>query len=172
MGDAVALQQYRMQSLRSRSSVLAMAQEGRSIDRLVNDYARQEGDFSVLQQINAGLYSRQMQREKVAGVTEYLQNYNSQQFYTQQPYLDPIAPFAPLPTMIQPPPPSMQGGRPGNSMGINGLTSVMGGVNTYLGSAGRLSQYRGSVGAVLQPPGAAPSSQTKLAFSGLNLMGG
>ena len=37
MQDAVALQQYRMQSLRARASVRAMEQEGRSVDRLVND---------------------------------------------------------------------------------------------------------------------------------------
>ena len=169
MGDAVALQQYRMQALRSSSAVQAMAQEGRSVDRLVNDYARQEGDFSTLQQINQGLYSRQMQREKVAAVTQYLQNYNSQQFYTKQPYMDPIPPFAPLPTMIMPPPPSMAGGRPANYTGLNIATGVLSGVNNYFSSAANLSKYRDGSGPT--PASLRLLNQTGLAFGGINLMG-
>jgi hypothetical protein len=166
MGDAVALQQYRMQVLRSSSAVQAMAQEGRGVDRLINDYARQEGDFSTLQQINQGLATRQIQREKVAAVTQYLQNYSSQQFYTEQQYLDPTAPFPPLPTLIQPPPPSMQGGRPANYTGLNIATGILGGVNTYFSSAANLSKYRGGT---VAPP--TLSNRTGLAFSGINLMG-
>ena len=169
MGDAVALQQYRMQVLRSSAAVQAMAQEGRSVDRLVNDYARQEGDHSTLQQINQGLYSRQIKREQVAAVTQYLQNYSSQQFYTEQPYLDPLAPFPPLPTLIQPPPPSMTGGRPADMSGLNIATGVLGGVNTYFSSSGQLAQYRGTGGT--PAPISGPVNQTKLAFSGINLMG-
>jgi hypothetical protein len=171
MGDAVALQQYRMQVLRSSSAVQAMASEGRSVDRLVNDYARQEGDFSTLQQINQGLYSRQMQREKVAAVTQYLQNYNSQQFYTEQPYMDPIAPFPPLPTLIQPPPPSMTGGRPADMSGWNIATGVLGGFNTYFNSSANLSKYRGGGGGGGVLRSAGPTNRTGLAFSGINLMG-
>jgi hypothetical protein len=169
MQDAVALQQYRMQSLRARASVQAMDREGRSVDRLVNDYARQEGDFTTLQEINQRLYKRQMSREQAAAVTRYLQAYTSQQFYTEQPYLDPIAPFAPLPTLIQPPPPSMQGGQPSaGAAALNIGAGVLGGVNTYFSSQQALAQYRGS------PPTSAAArtgNTTSLAFSGINLLG-
>lgn len=171
MQDAVALQQYRLQSLRARASVQAMDREGRSVDRLVNDYARQEGDFTTLQQINDQLYRRQMSREQAAAVTRYLQAYSSQQFYTEQPYLDPMAPFAPLPTLIQPPPPSMQGGKPSGAAAALGIgTSVLGGFNAYSASEKALSPLRGSspsAGVSFSPTG----NTTKLAFSGINLLG-
>jgi hypothetical protein len=169
MQDAVALQQYRLQSLRARASVQAMDREGRSVDRLVNDYARQEGDFTTLQQINSQLSKRQMSREQAAAVTRYLQTYSSQQFYTEQPYLDPMAPFAPLPTLIQPPPPSMQGGKPSGAAAALGIaTGVMSGLNTYAASEKALSPLRGSS----PTPAAAPkASTTSLAFSGINLLG-
>lgn len=146
MQDAVALQQYRMQALRSRSAVQAMATEGRSVDRLVNDYARQEGDYSTLQQLNRGLMDRQYRREQVAAITRYLQQYNAQQFYQSQPYMDPISPFAPLSTLIQPPPPSMTGGAPSSTTGLNIATSLLSGANTYLSTDAALSKYRGSSG--------------------------
>ena len=170
MQDAVALQQYRMQSLRARASVQAMAQEGRSVDRLVNDYARQEGDYTTLMAINEGLTKRQMSREQAATVTRYLQNYTSQQFYTEQPYLDPLAPFAPLPTLIQPPPPSMTGGRPANTTGLNIGAAVLGGANTYFSVNNSLSQFRGS-GSSNAPTRSGGTNNTKLAFSGVNLLG-
>lgn len=146
MQDAVALQQYRMQRLRSSSAVQAMATEGRSVDRLVNDYARQEGDYSTLQQISRGLMDRQYRRDQVASITRYLQQYNSQQFYQSQPYMDAIAPFAPLPTMIQPPPPSMTGGRPASYSGLGIATSLLSGANTYISTNAALSKYKGSNG--------------------------
>lgn len=171
MQDAVALQQYRLQSLRARASVQAMDREGRSVDRLVNDYARQEGDFTTLQQINSQLSKRQMSREQAAAVTRYLQAYSSQQFYTEQPYLDQMAPFAPLPTLIQPPPPSMQGGKPsGAAAGLGIATGVMSGVNTYFANEKALSPLRGSSSGS-STPRPSTSNTTKLAFSGINLLG-
>jgi len=173
MQDAVALQQYRMQALRSSSAVRAMATEGRSVDRLINDYARQEGDYSTLQQINRGLADRQYRRDQVATITRYLQNYNSQQFYQSQPYMDPIFPFPPLPTLIQPAPPSMNGGQPANYSGLNIATSLLSGANTYVSTNAALSKYRGSSGGG-GGGGLLPqvSNNTSLAFSGINLMGG
>lgn len=171
MQDAVALQQYRLQSLRARASVQAMDREGRSVDRLVNDYARQEGDFSTLQRINEQLYRRQMSREQAAAVTRYLQAYSSQQFYTEQPYLDPMAPFAPLPTLIQPPPPSMQGGKPSAAAAALGIgTSVLSGFNTYAASEKALSPLRGSSSGASAPLSSFGNT-TKVAFSGINLLG-
>lgn len=169
MQDAVALQQYRMQSLRARASVRAMEQEGRSVDRLVNDYARQEGDYTTLQTINQQLLKRQMSREQASVVTRYLQNYTSQQFYTEQPYLDPLAPFAPLPTLIQPPPPTMTGGAPGSTTGLNIGTALLGGANTYFSSSQNLAQYRG--GGSSSPAAGGGMNTTKVAFSGVNLLG-
>jgi hypothetical protein len=168
MQDAVALQQYRLQSLRARSSVQSMGREGRSVDRLVNDYARQDGDFTTLQSINARLYRRQMTREQAAAVTRYLQAYSSQQFYTEQPYLDPMAPFAPLPTLIQPPPPSMQGGGPSSAAAALSIgAGVLGGVNTYFSSSAALAPLRGSPGGATPRP----AGNTNVAFSGINLLG-
>lgn len=168
MQDAVALQQYRMQSLRARASVQAMEREGRSVDRLVNDYARQEGDFTALMMVNEQLSARQMSREQAAAVTRYLQNYNSQQFYTEQPYLDPLAPFAPLPTLIQPPPPTMTGGAPASTLGLNIGAAVLGGANTYFSVNNSLSKYRG--GGTSNPSVGSGSNTTKVAFSGVNLL--
>ena len=168
MQDAVALQQYRMQSLRARASVQAMEQEGRSVDRLVNDYARQEGDYTTLQRINQQLAERQMSREQASTVTRYLQNYTSQQFYSEQPYLDPLSPFAPLPTLIQPPPPTMTGGAPGSTMGLNIGTALLGGANAYFSVDKSLSQYRG--GGSSAPARSGGSNTTKVAYSGINLM--
>lgn len=171
MQDAVALQQYRMQSLRARASVQAMDREGRSVDRLVNDYARQEGDFTTHQEINDKLYKRQMSREQAAAVTRYLQAYSSQQFYAEQPYLDPMAPFAPLPTLIQPPPPSMTGGKPSSAAAALGIgTSVLGGFNTYLASEKALAPLRGSSSG-MSAPISSGANTTKLAFSGINILG-
>jgi hypothetical protein len=169
--DAVALQQYRMQVLRSSKAVQAMSMEGRSVDRLVNDFARQEGDYATLQDINQKLYSRQMTREKAQAVTLYLQNYNSQQFYTEQKYLDPNMPFAPLPTLIQPPPPSMAGGSPMNTSALSIGTGLLSGVNTYFSSYSDLAKYRGVGGGGSSMSIAPSGGNTSLAFSGINLMG-
>jgi hypothetical protein len=134
MSDAVAYQQYQVAALKARSAVAARGQEGRSIDRLINDYARQEGDYAAIQEVNRGLRTRQYSREQAAEVTQYLSRYNSQQFYEQQPYLEPMRPFQPLPTLLSPAPPSFTGTGPSRGATALGIgTALMGGVQTGLG---------------------------------------
>lgn len=143
MQEAVALQQYKWRALQNSSAVQAMATEGRSVDRLVNDYARQLGDYETLQQINKGIRGRQYTREQAGQVAQYLSRWNSQQFYEEQPYIDPIAPFAPLPTLIQPAGPSFIGARPGGAAsGLNILSGVMGGVQGAMSMQGSLNALR------------------------------
>lgn len=143
MQEAVAMQQYRWRALQARASVQAMNQEGRSIDRIVNDYARQEGDYMTLMDINQRLRTRQYSREQAAQVAQYLSRWNSQQFYEEQPYIDPIAPFAPLPTLLTPPPPSMTGGKPSAGAALlNVGTAILGGVQTGLSMGGQLNALK------------------------------
>jgi hypothetical protein len=167
MQEAVALQQYQWRALQGRASTQAMGREGRSVDRLVNDYARQMGDFMTLQKINQGIRGRQYTREQAGQVAQYLNRWNSQQFYEEQPYIDPLPPFAPLPTLITPPPPSMRGSGPSSAAAaLNIGSAVMGGISTGVSFAGKLDALRipsGSTG-----PG---TSNTRLAFSGINLLG-
>ena len=130
MQEAVASQQYKWRVMQSSSAVQAMAMEGNSVDRLVNDYARQQGDYETLQNINEKIRTRQYSREQAGQVAQYLSRWNSQSFYDEQTFFDPIAPFAPLPTLIQPPPPSMTGGKPsGMAAALNIGTAVMGGIS-------------------------------------------
>ena len=152
MQEAVAMQQYRWRALQARASVQAMGREGRSVDRIVNDYARQVGDFETLQEINRNLRRRQYTREQAGQVAQYLNRWNSQQFYEEQPYIDPIPPFAPLPTLLTPPPPSITGAAPsGAAMGLNIGTAVLGGVQSYTSMA---SAVRGlKTPSSLQGPG-------------------
>jgi len=70
-------------------------------------------------------------------VAQYLNRWNSQQFYEEQPYIDPIPPFAPLPTLLTPPPPSMTGAGPsGAAAALNIGTAVLGGVQSAVSMAG------------------------------------
>ena len=143
MQEAVAMQQYRWRALQARASVQAMNQEGRSVDRIVNDYARQEGDYATLMDINQKLRTRQYNREQAAAVAQYLSRWNSQTFYEEQPYIDPIAPFAPLPTLLTPPPPSMTGSRPSAGAALlNVGTSILGGIQTGLSVQGQLNALK------------------------------
>jgi hypothetical protein len=143
MQEAVAMQQYRWRALQARASVQAMNQEGRSIDRIVNDYARQEGDYMTLMDINQRLRTRQYNREQAAQVAQYLSRWNSQQFYEEQPYIDPIPPFAPLPTLLTPPPPSMTGSGPSAGAAfLNVGTSILGGINTAVSMSSQLGTLR------------------------------
>ena len=131
MQEAVATKQYRWRSLQARASVQAMGREGRSVDRIVNDYARQQGDYEALQQVNQSLRSRQYTRTQAAQVAQYISRWNSQQFYEEQPYIDPIAPFAPLPTLITPSGPTMRGGGPSKGAALlNVGSAVLGGIST------------------------------------------
>jgi hypothetical protein len=137
MSDAVALFQYNVQALKARSTIAAGATEGPSVDRLINDYARQVGDFTTLKRINDGFKESQYTRQQAGAISQYINQYNSQQFYQQQDYVDPIPPFAPLPTLIGPAGPSMVGSGP--SAGAAILGSVASGVSAGLSTYGALT---------------------------------
>ena len=136
MADAVALFQYNVQALKARSTIAAGATEGPSVDRLMNDYARQVGDFTTLKRINDGFKESQYTRQQAGAISQYINQYNSQQFYQQQDYVDPIPPFAPLPTLIGPAGPSMVGSGP--SAGAALLGAVSGGLSAGLSTYGAL----------------------------------
>ena len=136
MQSAVAQQQYQWRALQARASVQALNQEGNSVDRIVNDYAAQLGDQMTLEAINSDIRDRQYNRTQAAQVTQYLSRWNSQSFYNVSQFMDPIAPFAPLPTLITPPPPSRTGAPPSNAafamnVGAGLLGGVAQGYNTY-----------------------------------------
>ena len=138
MADAVALFQYNVQALKARSTIAAGATEGPSVDRLMNDYARQVGDFTTLKRINDGFKESQYTRQQAGAISQYINQYNSQQFYQQQDYVDPIPPFAPLPTLIGPAGPSMVGSGP--SAGAALLGAVSGGLSAGLSTYGALKK--------------------------------
>lgn len=143
--DAVSAYQYAHQAMKAQSQVVASGQEGASVDRLVNDYARQLGDFEALKQINQNFRERQYTREQAGLVANYISRYNSQQFYDPAPYQDPVRPFAPLPTLVMPQPPSMTGAGP--SQAAANLTmgnAVLGGINTGLSVWQGLQQFTSS----------------------------
>jgi hypothetical protein len=143
MQDAVALQQYQWRALQGRASVQVMAMEGKSVDRLVNDYARQLGDYETLQQINQGIRTRQYTREQAGQLAQYLSRYQSQQFYEEQGYLDPIAPFAPLPTLVQPAGPTMTGSGPSSAAAMLNIgTGIMGGISAGISMQGQLNALK------------------------------
>ena len=132
MAEAVAVQQYRYRSLQSSAAYQAAGQEGNSMDRYVNNYAKQAGDFAALKQIEAGLREGQYTRAQQGQIATYLSRYNSQQFYERQPYMDPVAPFPPLPTMVTAPPPSFRGGAPGGMTGLQVAGLGLGAINTSM----------------------------------------
>lgn len=140
MQEAVAMQQVMYRGLQASAAYQASAQEGRSMDRYVGNFARQVGDYKTLQTINQQFQNRQYRREQLSAMTAYLNQYNSQQFYEPTPYMDPVAPFAPLPSMVMPPGPSMQGGGPASTMAMSAGTALLGGVNTYLDTASAIKK--------------------------------
>ena len=141
MQEAVSLQQYQWRALQTRGSVQAMEREGQSVDRIVNDYARQMGDYETLMQINQGIRSRQYTREQAAQVSQYLGRWNSQDFYEEQTYMDPVPPYAPLPTIMMPPPPSMTGAPPSSAaLGLNIGSAVVGGIGSFLSSSAAMNR--------------------------------
>ena len=143
--DAVSAYQYAHQAMKAQSQVVASGQEGASVDRMVNDYARQLGDFEALQQINQNFRDRQYTREQAGLVANYLSKYNSQQFYKPAPYQDPVRPFAPLPTLVMPAPPSMTGAGPSQlAANISMGNAVLGGINTGLSVWQGLQQFTSS----------------------------
>ena len=143
MARAVGMQQYQYRLLQQSSAFQAAMGEGASSDRIVNNFARQAGDYQTLQSINEGLSKRQYSRDQLSRITSYLSQYNSQSFYEAQDRMDPIAPFAPLPTLVSPPPPSMSGGAPGNAgLGIGIGTAILGGANAYLSTASAIKNLK------------------------------
>lgn len=142
MQEAVTMQQYSYRALQGSAAYQAAAQEGQSMDRYVANFARQAGDYNTLQQINQQFQQRQYKREQVAAITTYLNQYNSQQFYERTPYMDPVAPFPPLPTMMMPPPPSMTGAAPGGMSGLSVGTALLGGVNAYINTNAQIGKLK------------------------------
>ena len=144
MAEAVAVQQYRYRALQASASYQASGQEGQSMDRYVNNYAKQAGDYASLKQIEAGLREGQYTRAQQGKISEYLTRYNSQQFYERQPYMDPIAPFPPLPTLVAPAGPTMRGAAPRSGVSPLQIASAgLGGLNTALSfgsQVGKLSE--------------------------------
>jgi hypothetical protein len=131
MQDAVALKQYQWRAVQARGSVQAMEREGKSVDRLINSYAQQLGDYESIMQINQGIRRNQYTRQQKGAIAQYLNEWNSQPFYQEQVYSDPTAPYAPLPTIVMPPPPSMTGAPPSAAAAnLNIGTAVLGGLNT------------------------------------------
>lgn len=143
MQSAVAQQQYQWRALQARASVQALNQEGNSVDRIVNDYAAQLGDQITLDAINSDIRERQYDRTQAAQVTQYLSRWNSQTFYNEAQFMDPIAPFAPLPTLITPPPPSRTGAPPSNAaFAMNVGTGLLGGVAQGYSTYGRMKALK------------------------------
>lgn len=149
MQEAVAAQQYKWRALQGRASVQAMATEGNSIDRLVNDYARQLGDYQALQSVNKAIRARQFTREQAGQVAQYLSRWNSQEFYSETQVTDPLPPFAPLPAMIQPSGPTMTGGRPSSGAAMLNIgTSILGGVSAGISMQNTLSGLKAPTSSV------------------------
>jgi hypothetical protein len=135
MQQAVAMQTYQMRSLQTSAAYRASEQTGQSVDRIVNDVDRQFGDYQTLMSINERIKTRQYNREQLSQVTEYISRYNSQDFYKAAPRNEPIPPFAPIPSIVMPPPPSMTGAAPQFNQGLNIGTAALGGINTYFSMA-------------------------------------
>lgn len=142
MQEAVAMQQYQYRMLQQSAGFQASNQEGQTADRFINNAARQMGDYQTLSAINQSLEARQYRRDQLSQVTEYLSQYNSQDFYQAQQYMDPIAPFAPLPALMTPPPPSMRGAAPSGVSALDVGAGLLGGVNTALSTAVAIKQIK------------------------------
>ena len=148
MADAISLMQYKQQALRSAASVTAAGREGASVDRYINDYARQVGDMATMQQLNQQFRDRQFTRESAGQIATYLNRYNSQQLYEEQQVLDPIAPFPPLATLINPAGPSFTGAAPSAGTAFLGtaLNMTQSGMNTYASLGGFANSGKGGGG--------------------------
>lgn len=145
MGEAVAFQQYQVAALKARSRAMAGGQEGASVDRLINDYARQVGDYQTIQGINEGLRTRQYTREQAGQVAQYLSQYNSQSFYEAQPYMEPMAPFMPLPALLEAPAPTMTGSGPsGAAAGLRIMGGLVSGVSAGFSTFAQLKSVAGA----------------------------
>lgn len=144
MREAVAMQQYQVAALKARGRMAANDQSGATVDRLLNDYVRQVGDYQTLQQINEGLRTRQYTREQAGAIASYISRYNSQSFYEEQPYMEPIAPFAPLPALLEAPAPTMLGSGPsGGAAALRIGGALLGGVAQGISTYTSLKAYTG-----------------------------
>jgi len=141
MQEAVAIQQYQYRALQGSAAYQAAGQEGQTMDRFVANFARQAGDYNSLMQVGQKFQERQYSRDQLAAMTTYLNQYNSQQFYERTPYMDPIAPFPPLPTMVMPPPPSMTGAAPQGNGWLTAGTAILGGLNAYLNTSAQINRH-------------------------------
>ena len=149
MADAVSMMQYKQQALRQQASVSAAMQEGQSADRYINDYARQLGDMEAMRQLNDRFRERQFTREQAGQIATYLNRYNSQQIYQAQQVLNPIMPFAPLSTLVNPAGPSFTGAAP--SAGSAFLGTAINATNAALGTYGMAKSWTNSGGKPDQP---------------------
>jgi len=132
MADAISMMQYKQQALRQQASVTASGREGLNVDRYIIDYARQVGDMETMRQMNEQFRNRQYTREQAGQIANYLNQYNSQQLYEEQNVLDPIAPFPPLATLVNPAGPSFTGSAP--SAGTAFLSTAINAANSALGT--------------------------------------
>jgi len=135
MQEAMALQQYQYRALQASAAFRASAQEGKSMDRYVRNFARQASDAKVIYEINTGLRENQFKREQLSAITTYLSRYNSQNFYVKSPIQEPIMPFPPLPTMTTAPGPTMRGAPPTSNGFLNAGTALLGGAGAFLDTA-------------------------------------
>ena len=79
--------------MQARGSVLAAGRVGNSIDSLVNDYYRQQGQYDDVTDRNLAFVSMQSQEQKRASGSERANRIASQQEYVKQQIYDPIAPI-------------------------------------------------------------------------------
>ena len=136
MSEAMSMFHTRTQTLRAMASTEA-AGIG-DIDKQLIDYARQVGNRQTISDLNNGFRNAQFSRDQAGAIANYLNEFNSQQFYTQQEFQDPLPPFPPIPAMVGAVPPSMGGSAPSASAAF--LSSAAGGfsagMNTYIGLKG------------------------------------
>lgn len=135
MQEAVALQQFQYRALQASAAYQAAGQEGKSMDRYVRNFARQAGDQRAIQNVNAKLRTRQYTRDQMSAVARFMEQYNQQDFYVKSPIQEPVMPFAPLPTMVMPPGPTMRGAAPQSNFWMDTATAGLGAANTYMSTA-------------------------------------
>lgn len=130
--EAVAQQQYMYRGLQASAAYQAGASEGKSTDRYVRNFARQQGDYATIKAVKDGMATRQLSRQQLGNIVQYLNQYNSQQFYQKAPIQKPVAPFPPLPAMITAPQPYMRGAAPADTRFLDNATTAFSALNTGL----------------------------------------
>ena len=132
VSEAVAEQQFMYRGLQASAAYQASASEGNSTDRYVRNASRQMGDYRSLKKLKEGFAENQYSRQQLGMITDYLNRYNSLQFYKKAPIKKPTMPFAPLPSMITPPQPYMQGSPPMDTRFLDNATTAFSALNTGL----------------------------------------